>query len=571
MAITDKDTIYIDVDDEITAVIDKVKASKSKVIALVLPKRATVFQSIVNMKLLKKAVDGSKKNVVLITSEAGLLPLAGAAGVFVAKTLTSKPEIPKPPEEYLDDEDIEHNEAEAMPDEADNLDATQPVGALAEPETATKGALAKDGVETVALDNTLDDAKDKELDADKKPKGEKKDKKLKVPNFERFRKYLLIAAGVIILLLILFLLLGSSFDKATINVSTNASNVNANLNLNLATDASSVDTSSSTVPAKLATEQKTYSATVGTTGQTNNGNKASGTIQVSTNSCSIPNDIPAGSAVTSNNLTFLTQDDITFQSTNPSGHQKCEFQGTDASSGQNSIPIIAQSPGTSYNNANNFSLPGQQNLNVSVASTITGGTDNVVQTVNQNDINSAKTKISTNSSGVKSDLTNQLNGDGYYPILATFNTGTPNTTNSANVGAVANNVTVTETITYTLFGVHKSDLQTLVTNSVDGQINTSQQSILDYGINNAVYNVNSQTSTAAQLSMSAVVEVGPQLSIASIKSSAEGQKTGAIESQLKTNPNVTGVKVSISPFWASTVPKDASKITVNIAKPSAAK
>src|ERR1700683_4768424 len=97
MAAKDKDTIYIDIDDEITGIIDKLKASEGKVVALVLPKRATVFQSIVNMKLLKRAADASKKNAVLITSEAGLLPLAGAAGLHVAKTLTTRPEIPTAP------------------------------------------------------------------------------------------------------------------------------------------------------------------------------------------------------------------------------------------------------------------------------------------------------------------------------------------------------------------------------------------------------------------------------------------------------------------------------------------
>ena len=36
-----KDTIYVDVDDEITSIIDKVENSSEKVVALVLPKRAT--------------------------------------------------------------------------------------------------------------------------------------------------------------------------------------------------------------------------------------------------------------------------------------------------------------------------------------------------------------------------------------------------------------------------------------------------------------------------------------------------------------------------------------------------
>src|SRR5262249_51818585 len=93
-----KDVIYIDVDDEITAVIDKVQASNKKIVALVLPKRATVLQSIVNMKLLKRAAGDTKKNLVLITSEAGLLPLAGGVGIHVAKSLNSKPEVPEAPD-----------------------------------------------------------------------------------------------------------------------------------------------------------------------------------------------------------------------------------------------------------------------------------------------------------------------------------------------------------------------------------------------------------------------------------------------------------------------------------------
>ena len=44
-----KQVIYVDVDDEITAIIDKMNSADAKVVALVLPKRASVFQSVVNM------------------------------------------------------------------------------------------------------------------------------------------------------------------------------------------------------------------------------------------------------------------------------------------------------------------------------------------------------------------------------------------------------------------------------------------------------------------------------------------------------------------------------------------
>jgi hypothetical protein len=104
MAASKKETVYIDIDDEITGVIDKVRNSRAKIVALVLPKRAAVLSSIVNMKLLKKTADADKKNVVLITSEAGLLPIAGAVGMFVAKSLSSKPSIPPAPKKSSDKE-----------------------------------------------------------------------------------------------------------------------------------------------------------------------------------------------------------------------------------------------------------------------------------------------------------------------------------------------------------------------------------------------------------------------------------------------------------------------------------
>ena len=68
MADTSKDTIYIDIDDEITSIIEKLQGSQEKIVALVLPKRATVMQSVVNMKLLKRTADESNKKLVLITS-----------------------------------------------------------------------------------------------------------------------------------------------------------------------------------------------------------------------------------------------------------------------------------------------------------------------------------------------------------------------------------------------------------------------------------------------------------------------------------------------------------------------
>lgn len=563
---SDKDTIYIDIDDEITGIIDKLGASKGKVVALVLPKRAATFQSIVNMKLLKRAADSAKKNLVLITSEAGLLPLAGAAGVHVAKTLTSKPEIPLAPKDILDDaeETVQEDEAEGLEEPETPPDPSKTVGQLAGSKAAKPAA---DAVETLTLDD--DDlppeasaaAKSGSKTFEPPSKKGKKDKKLHIPNFERFR-LLLIIGGLLLVLLIGGLIFATiALPKATINIKTDATSVNTNLTLNLSTAIKTLDTKNNVLPAQLASQQKTYTQQVPTTGQKNNGTKASGSV-VLTN-CSQADDItvPAGTGLSSGGNTYISQQTVTV-TTSDFNKGKCQHDNS------TTVDIIAQNPGASYNGATNFTVAGQPDLSGAPASQIAGGTDSIVQTVNQNDINSAKSKIAPSDTSLKSALDSQLKGGNYYPIDATYTAGTPLVTSSANVGDIANSVTVTETITYTMFGVHQGDLNTLLTKNIDGQIDTSKQSILDNGLGSAVYNVNNISASSAQITMSTKATAGPELSIAAIKQQAAGQPTGAIKSQLTNNPDVTSVDVKLSPFWVSTAPKKTSRITVNIAKPS---
>ena len=202
-----KDTIYIDIDDEITSVIEKVRGSSEKIVALVLPKRASVLQSIVNMKLLKRSADDAKKKLVLITSEAGLLPLAGAVGVHVAKTLQSKPEIPAALSTEDDDEiasttlDEAEGDSAAGDDEitAETAGATS-VGELAAASAA--GAAAKDdAIETLSMDDDDEVSAAEPAQATALAKKDKpaKNKKLAIPNFNKFRLRLLLIFGVLLI------------------------------------------------------------------------------------------------------------------------------------------------------------------------------------------------------------------------------------------------------------------------------------------------------------------------------------------------------------------------------------
>ncbi len=92
-----KDVIYIDAEDDITAIISKVKSSNERIVALVPPKQVGVLQSAVNLRILARVAKTVDKHLVLITSNSALLPLAAAAELPVAKNLQTKPVVPELP------------------------------------------------------------------------------------------------------------------------------------------------------------------------------------------------------------------------------------------------------------------------------------------------------------------------------------------------------------------------------------------------------------------------------------------------------------------------------------------
>jgi hypothetical protein len=564
-SIPSKDTIYIDIDDEITGIIDKMRASDGRVVALVLPKRAAVLQSIVNMRLLKRSADEAKQHVVLITSEAGLLPLAGAAGMYVAKTLTSKPEIPTAPDQDDSEETVDEDASE--PDSGGHEVTAVTAGSMAV--GALAGMPPSDEVETVELDDdTLPEDEDDAADGADKPKTNKppkvkKDKKLAVPNFERFRLLLALGGLILILLIVGIVMASDILPKATVNIKTDATNVNASLSLNLSTTASSLDPASATVPATLVQQQKTYTQQAATTGKQNQGDKATGTITVT--NCGPSNQtLEAGTGFSSSGLTYISQTTVIVPESNFKFGGQCKNDGTAT------VNVVAQTGGSSYNLSGGatYTIADNPGYMTAEGGAMSGGTDNIVQIVSQSDIDGAKAKISTTDQGVKEALQSQLQGQNLFAIPATFSAGTPTVTTSANVGDASSTVTVTEVVTYTMFGVHESDLKTLVDSNVNNQIDTSKQSILSEGLSSASFSVQSSNSTSAVLGMQTTAIAGPQLDVATIKQEVEGKKSGDVISLLKADPDVTDVNVKLSPFWVTTVPTKTSKITIDVAKPT---
>lgn len=80
-------TFYIDIDEEITSIVDRLRKAKAQEIIIVVPKRALLIQSIVNLKLLKKEADHLGKQIILVTQDKLGKLLVEKAGIAVEQRL----------------------------------------------------------------------------------------------------------------------------------------------------------------------------------------------------------------------------------------------------------------------------------------------------------------------------------------------------------------------------------------------------------------------------------------------------------------------------------------------------
>lgn len=568
MAETSKDTVYVDVDDEITGIIDKVANSKHGIVALVLPKRAAVLQSIVNMKLLKRSSDANKKKLVLITSEVGLLPLAGAVKLHVAKTLQSKPAIPHAPD--VPSDDIALDEAPDVPEAEDDdlteeevsdkpLNKEKSVGELAAAKQGSKAPLVPDE-ETIDIDNEPADEPEGNKEAKPAKKG---DKKLKIPNFDKFRTKLIIGGVAFVGLLIFLYLANFVLPSAKVIIRTDDVSVNTSANFTASVAAKEFDAKKGIVPAIEKTTKKTDAEKVTATGKKNVGDKAGGSVSLKLTDCSQDEvTIPSGTTVTNNGLAFITQSDVTFNSVKVGN--KCQNDSFPTFS-SGSVKVVAQNPGDQYNvnGGRKFSVSGFSNVTGTDSTAMSGGTNREVTVVSAQDLDTAKQKMADKSKNAAlEDLKKQLQEAQLFALVETFAGDEPAITSSPAVDAEASEVTVTSIVTYHILGVKRDNLKTLVIDSAKKQIDTKKQSIENDGLTKAIFQITDKKSATEQsLSVQSTVSTGAEIDQDALKKEIAGKKKGEVQDLIAARPGVKEVEVKYSPFWVYKTPSNPKKIT----------
>ncbi len=544
-----KDTIYVDAEDDISAIIEKVRSSESRVVALVLPKRAATLQSIVNLKLLNRSAKNAQKSIVLITSETGLLPIAGAAGLHVAKTLQSKPEIPESPQ--LKNKIINTEAENVSSIEEPDIDTATSVGQLA-------GHVATE--ETIELDNESST----DLIASKTVSKNPFNKKFKVPNFNRFRVVLFGGLGLLVLLIVGGVFAFVILPKASIIIKTDTTNIQTDLVITAKTDTKEVDKTNLILPAENKNLNKSDTEKVVATGQRDDGDKAKGTVTIT--NCNADNDkgitLNSGTVISTSNgtsLGYVIDETVTIPQSDFTGSHVCK------SNQFKNVTITAQKPGGQFNiSANTSFTTSISGVSGKNGSALSGGSSKIVQVVSQTDADGAKQKAIDKMNGTAIDeLKAQFVTDNALSLNDTFVAGEAKIVTTPNVNEPATEVSVSVTITFTMLGIKNEDLKQIVENDVSKHIDVSKQVIQDDGIKNARIQITDKKSAKeVKFSISTIVVAGPHLDANGIKDQVSGKSKQETQSIIHSRPGIIDVNISYQPFWVYSTPKNKSKITI---------
>lgn len=526
-----KDVIYVDIEDDITSVIAKVKGAEAPIVALVPPKRIGVLQSTVNLKLLERAAKAAKKRIVLITSDAALVGLAAGLSIPVAKNLQSKPEVAT---------------VASVKDEGDDVinGDELPVGDLAA--TGPKPQDTKDD----SIIDTLPDF-DAPLATQAAANAPKRKSPSKIPNFDSFRKKIFLAVGGGILLIAFFVWAIFFAPAATVSITAKTNVINIDKTLQLK-PAATLDAAQNVAPVIVKQVKKTASADFTPTGKKEVGEKATGSVQFSTDSIAVASKqptIPAGTKiVASNGLTYVTTETVTITLANASG-----------------VPadIAAASSGAKFNGATGAANGAPSGIDAVITGQTAGGTDKTATVVSQSDIDKAKEQLkSQDSAAVKAELA-KLFGAKTVVIQESYLVTPAEPVSTPALDQEASSAKLTAETTYSLVGLAEADLKSIFEAYVKTQIKKNEnQKIYESGEKKVSF---SQFTTgeagAYTVKARAAAQIGPEIDDGSLAKTLVGKRAGEIQQQLESIQGVEDVETKFSPFWVTTAPK-AERITI---------
>ena len=576
-----KDVIYIEPEDDITDIIAKVKNAKTKIVALVPPKKAGVLRSVVNFKLIAKTALQHNKTVVLISTDENLVKFAQSVKMPVAKSLSSKPQLATDDEAEFGDADEESDIIEEEPETETSTSKSEKKDVKSDHEKSHKDDKKVEAVKAKKSEEVVtEDEIDEEADTDKKVA--KKKSNQKVPNIKKYRTQIIIGSVFAVIMVVVLIWAFAFAPAAKVIVHVRTSDQGFSETIKLTTDQDKEDIDAGIFYMEEKAIEKTASADFEATGEVDKGTKASGTLTVKrTSPVSIVGNgrdaitIPVGTKFTYNGLTYVSTAASTLRAVDGKDFDTdtCKVSTSlvatcDLSKDvTTTVKIEAIENGDKYNMGavNSGWTASISGATPTSSAAISGGTSKIVKIVSKDDLAAAEENLDiTGESDAKKELIDE-NSDDAIVIKSSFNIENGQLSSSTALGEEVNGDTkpkVTKKTTYKVYTVYRDAVSQYIGDDTRTVYATGagkdEEKVIaffeSYKNNNGEYTAK----------LKSTVKIGPRVTPEMISEKILGQKVGQVRTMLTSINGVADVEINRSYFWVTKIPSDINKVEIEI-------
>ena len=565
-----KDTFYIEPEDDITDIINHIKASKQKIIALVPPKKLNVLRSSINLKLIARTAKIHDKAIVVVTTDPTLMKMAALSSLPFAKNLNSRPTLPS----EFNEADLEYpvkakksglNEEIEINEKAAPTSSVSRVRTTNEDTTNRANAtsnLTKNSTMNLDSEEVAKNSEDEEADNQTK----------KILTLDSLKNRIIIGVVAAVLLIGSFIWAFILAPAAKISVKIKTIAENFSENVSFVTDAKQAVSKDGKFFLETASLEKNSEVEFEATGEKNVGDKATGELRLiatfdmstTTATASRPDvaTVPQGSAFAYRNLNFLTDQEVkiswdgSISNCDAGRHSgKCQVAKT--------VKATAIEGGAKYNieavsSGWQSSVAGVEGY---ANSAFKGGTDKIQKIVTASDISKAKEKL-TEADGAKGELFEKVPSDD-IKIEDSYKKVTADPTSSPAVDQPTENgkAKLTAKTTYSVNYVDKTAIEEYVKSVVSTRLGSDQKI---YETGNIFIEKFQNNNNSAIAKIKATLKTGPEVTEQSVLEKSLGKKVGEVTTLIKSINGVSDVEVNTSFPWVRQIPNDANKVSIKI-------
>lgn len=560
-----KENIYIDLDEDIQSVIQRVQESQADDLELVVPTGARVFQNIVDAHLIREAGEMAGRGLTIVTSDLMGKIFAQKAGLAVSGQIYS-------------DEDETIATAAVSRGRISDIVPKRRVGALADRKAAkpktliSKNASSARGVLKKAGDNF-------------KAKGEMgagflrsyREARTNTGAFGELRRInrkglawpfrfgvgVWLGAAAALSLAVVFLVFGRTLPKAEVVVYPTRELLGENINVLVSSESAKADLDKGVIPGELLTLEKTESGVFAASGVKDVSEKARGTITVyNAYSSQAQNFVPSR---------FQTKEGKTFWTVSAITVPGAIIKDGETTPGRVEAEAAAAEPGEDYNiGPARFTMPALKNspkgekIYAVSTSPMSGGKVGRSTVVSSDDADKAYNELKAMVLPQLAELKKNL-PSGFQMWTEAYNEELADSSAEPDVGSSAEKFTAKVKMVARAVVFRAVDLETYANKELSSklasgktllagskEISFTRQPVVDYqkGAIQAVLNIK--------------YDVADDLDLSAFKNSILKKKEKDAKKVLANYGNIERVEVKLWPFWARSIPANPERVSIRI-------